>query len=57
MIDAGGRHGKVGSLRVGLYGTRDAAMNWQEEVAQEMVRLGFKRGTCNPCLYYHAHKL
>ena len=36
-----------------LYGTRDAAMNWQEEVAREMVRLGFARGKYNPCLYFH----
>ena len=26
----------VGLLRQSLYGTRDAAMNWQEEVAKEM---------------------
>ena len=29
-----GRHDKVGHLRVSLYGSRDAAMNWQEEVAK-----------------------
>ena len=27
------RHDKVGHLRMSLYGTRDAAMNWPEEVA------------------------
>ena len=37
-----------------LYGTRDAAMNWQEEVAIFMAKLGFKRGKYNPCLYHHA---
>merc|ERR1712023_524498 len=47
------RHDKVGHLRVSLYGTRDAAMNWQEEVAREMVRIGFARGKYNPCLYFH----
>ena len=36
-----------------LYGTRDAAMNWQEEVAKEMSRWGFKRGKYNPCVYWH----
>ena len=35
---------KVGHLKMSLYGTRDAAMNWQEEVAKEMSRWGFKRG-------------
>ena len=39
-----------------LYGTRDAAMNWQEEVAREMHKLGFKRGQYNPCLYYHPQR-
>ena len=48
------RHDKVGHLRMSLYGTRDAAMNWQEEVAREMRKLGFQRGRYNPCLYYHA---
>ena len=47
------QHDKVGHLRMSLYGTRDAAMNWQEEVAKEMERLGFRRGAYNPCLYYH----
>ena len=36
-----------------LYGTRDAAMNWQEEVARVMPKNGFVRGRYNPCLYYH----
>ena len=47
----GGRN--VGLLKQSLYGTRDAAMNWQEEVAKEMGKWGFRRGTYNPCLYAH----
>ena len=39
-----------------LYGTRDAAMNWQDEVAKEMRKLGFERGRYNPCLYYHRQR-
>ena len=53
LTEADVRHDKVGHLRMSLYGTRDAAMNWQEEVAREMVRLGFARGKYNPCLYFH----
>ena len=34
LSDADRRHDKVGHLRMSLYGTRDAAMNWQEEVAK-----------------------
>ena len=43
-------------LNRSLYGTRDAAMNWQEEVANEMHRWGFSRGQYNPCLYSHAER-
>ena len=35
---------RVGHLNMSLYGTRDAAMNWQEEVAKEMKRWGLQRG-------------
>ena len=54
--DADVLHDKVGHLRMSLYGTRDAAMNWQEEVAREMRKLCFTRGKYNPCLYYHADR-
>ena len=54
MADADRRHDKVGRLRMSLFGTRDAAMNWQEEVAREMLKAGFRRGRYNPCLYFHA---
>ena len=53
ISEADKRHDKVGHLRMSLYGTRDAAMNWQEEVAKEMQKWGFTRGQYNPCLYYH----
>ena len=34
MTEEDRRHDKVGHLRMRLNGTRDAAMNWQEEVAR-----------------------
>ena len=46
------RNDNVGLLQMNFYGTRDAATNWQEEVANEMITL-FSRGRYNPCLYYH----
>ena len=39
-----------------LYGTRDAAMNWQKLVSTEMEKIGFKRGTYNPCTYHHPER-
>ena len=56
LSEADRRHDNVGHLRMSLYGTRDAAMNWQDEVAKEMRRLGFVRGHYNPCLYYHRRR-
>eukprot|EP00973_Karenia_brevis_P087505 12133439-Karenia_brevis.AAC.1 len=44
---------RVGHLKMSLYGTRDAALNWQEEVAREMRKWGFRRGRYNPCLYWN----
>ena len=44
LLEADKRLDKVGHLRMSLYGTRDAAMNWQEEVAKEMQKLGFRCG-------------
>ena len=43
----------VGLLKMSLYGTRDAALNWQEEVGREMKSWGFIRGKFNPYIYYH----
>ena len=47
---------KVGILLKSLYGTRDAAHNWVEEVAKFMRKLGFVRGKYNPCLYYNLER-
>ena len=53
--EACGGH-NVGLLRQSLYGTRDAAMNRQEEVAKEMRGWGFSIGQYNPCLYTHTER-
>ena len=36
-----------------LYGTRDAAKNWQDEVARMTQIWGFRFGQYNPCLFKH----
>ena len=43
----------VGYLNQGLYGTRDAAANFQKEVTKFMTRNGFRAGRYNPCTFYH----
>ena len=43
----------VGYLVKSLYGTRDAAANFQAEVAKFMVGIGFERGRYNVCTFLH----
>lgn len=47
----------VGRLPMSLYSPRDAATNWQEEVAKEVARWCFKRGRYNPCLNWKINRL
>ena len=45
--------GKLGKLQLCLYGTRDAATNWQETLSNHLVSIGFKRGIGHPAMFYH----
>ena len=36
-----------------MYGTRDAAQNWEEEYVNFMLEIGFRRGIISPCVFYH----
>ena len=51
--DPNWRPGLLGKLRLSLYGTRDAAANWQRCVSDHLVSLGFKAGLSNPCVFWH----
>ena len=48
-----GDENKVGRLRLSLYGTRDAAQNWQREYTRFLISLGFRRGRASPCNFWH----
>lgn len=39
-----------------MYGTRDAAQNFDRKAEESMESLGFKVGLYNPCLYFHEKK-
>ena len=41
----------VGKLRLCLYGTRDAALNWQDTLSKHLVDIGFKRGVGFPSVF------
>ena len=51
--DPGYAAGMVGRLNLPLYGTRDAAANWQRCVTEHLLGLGFTQGRSNPCMYHH----
>ena len=51
-----GEKDMVGRLNLCLYGTRDAAMNWQECVADHLKKIGFQRGKAYPSLYFNKEK-
>ena len=48
--------GKVGLLNLSLYGTRDAAANFQREVKNFMEKNGWKVSEYNPCVFWHSRK-
>lgn len=39
-----GEEGMCGKFNYSMYGTRDAAQNWQGEFSQQLVSNGFTRG-------------
>ena len=52
---AGGRD-MVGYLQKSLYGTRDAAANFQQEVGRFMKGAGFQQSQYSPSIYYHPQR-
>ena len=44
---------RCGRLRMSMYGTRDAALNWSKEYADTLKAAGFVQGQSNPCLFKH----
>ena len=43
----------IGKLRLCLYGTRDAALNWQETLSEHLIGQGFIRGIGHPSAFHH----
>ena len=48
-----GDENKCGILKLSLYGTRDAAMNWEAEINGTMKELGYLKGKASTCVYRH----
>ena len=52
--DEEAKEGEVGRLNVCLYGTRDAAREWQTTLSRHLESIGFKRGVGHPAVFYHS---
>ena len=48
--------GMCGKLVYAMYGTRDAAQNWEREYESAFLALGFTQGLSSPCVFYHAER-
>jgi len=48
--------GMCGRLNKSMYGTRDAAQNWELEYTEFMESIGFEAGKSSPCLFNHQSK-
>ena len=48
--------GMVGRLNKAMYGTRDAAQNWECEYREFMVKTGFTACRSSPCIYWHKQR-
>ena len=46
----------LGRLRLCLYGTRDAALCWQQTLAEHLIENGFTRGVGHPSVFFHAKR-
>ncbi len=46
--------GYIGVLRKSLYGTRDAARNWQVTYSDHLKKIGFSQCSFSPCVFYHS---
>jgi hypothetical protein len=46
----------LGRLRLCLYGTRDAALNWQHTLSEHLVENGFVRGVGHPSVFHHSSR-
>ena len=56
LPDEDWEEGMCGKLLKSMYGTRDAAQNWEKEYSGFMTSSGFETGKANPCVFYHREK-
>ena len=50
------QEGMCGRLVKSMYGTRDAAQNWERAYSNFMEEAGFTRGVASPCMFWHKER-
>ena len=45
--------GMCGRLNVSMYGTQDAAANWEYKYSSHLIDCGFVRGQASPCVFWN----
>jgi hypothetical protein len=48
--------GMCGKLVKAMYGTRDAAQNWELEYTEMLTEAKFKQGEFSPCVFFHEER-
>ena len=56
LPDQDWQEGMCGKLRMAMYGTRDAAQNWENEYSEFMESIGFWRGKESPCMFWNKRR-
>ena len=56
LPDEMGMEGMCARLKKSLYGTRDAAQNWEAEYTSLLLSLGFTQGRASPCAFWHEER-
>ena len=51
-----GDESRCGELNVSMYGTRQAAQNWQRCVTEVLTKNGFRQARSSPCIFSHPEK-
>ena len=56
LPDEDAEEGMGGKLNRSMYGTRDAAANWEDKYSSHLMAMGFSRGKSSPCTLFHPHR-
>ena len=56
LCDEDWEEGMCGRLVKSMYGTRDAAFNWETAYSEFMEGIGFNRGRASPCVFYNKER-